>query len=148
MSQRVVFDTSTLVSAALRNGSVPYQALLEALGACDLCGSVTTLDELKRVLESAKFDPYLDRASRSDFIALIRHHVHLFAVQDADIMTVEPSCRDPKDNQFLALALAAEADAIVSSDKDLLVLNPWRGIPIVTPAEFLANARASQEARE
>jgi predicted nucleic acid-binding protein len=82
------------------------------------------------------------------FIALIHRHVHLFAVQDADVMTVEPSCRDPNDNQFLALAVAAEADVIVSSDKDLLVLNPWRGIPIVTPAEFLSNARVSREAEE
>jgi hypothetical protein len=31
---------------------------------------------------------------------------------------------------------SAEADAVVSSDEDLLVLHPWRGIAIVTPAEF------------
>ena len=46
-------------------------------------------------------------------------------------------CRDPEDNQFLALAMVAEAYALVSSDEDLLVLHPWRGIEIVTPAEFL-----------
>jgi predicted nucleic acid-binding protein len=53
---------------------------------------------------------------------------------------VDPPCRDPKDNQFLALALVAEANLLISSDEDLLVLHPWRGIPIVTPALFLAQS--------
>lgn len=147
MSRRVVLDTSTLVSAALRIGSVPYQALLEALGTCDVCASAETLTELAQVLERGKFDRYLDRASRRQFVALIRRNVHLFAVQHADLMAVEPSCRDPRDNQFLALALAAEADIVVSSDEDLLVLHPWRAIPIVTPAEFLSRFNVSPEAK-
>ena len=47
-------------------------------------------------------------------------------------------CRDAKDNRYLELALAAGADVIVSSDDDLLILEPWRGIRILRPAEFLA----------
>src|SRR6266481_4975826 len=138
MSRRVVLDTSTLVSAALRIGSVPYQALLEALGAWDVCASAETLAELELVLGREKFDRYLDKALRREFVGLIRRHVHLFAVQNSDLMAVDPPCRDSRDNQFLALALAAEADVVVSSDEDLLVLHPWRGIPVVTPAEFLS----------
>src|SRR5665213_3734756 len=130
---RVVMDTSTLVSAALRIGSVPHQALLKALGSCDVCASLETLAELEEV-----FDRYLDRESRLSFIALMRRHMHLFAVQDADTEAVVPPCRDPRDTRFLALVLAAEADVLVSSDEDLLVLHPWRGTAIVTPAEFLA----------
>jgi putative PIN family toxin of toxin-antitoxin system len=136
--RRVILDTSTLVSAALRIGSVPHQALLKALASCDVCASAETLAELEQVLDRDKFDRYLDRELRRSFVALMRRHVHLFAVQDADREAVEPPCRDPKDNQFLALALAAEADALVSSDEDLLVLHPWRGIAIVTPAKFVA----------
>jgi len=136
--RRVVLDTSTLVSAALRIGSVPHQALLKALGSCDLCASVETLAELERVLDRDKFDRYLDRESRLSFVALMRRHAHLFAVENADTEAVLPPCRDPKDTQFLALVLAAEADALVSSDEDLLVLHPWHAIPIMTPAEFLA----------
>jgi putative PIN family toxin of toxin-antitoxin system len=135
--QRVILDTSTLVSAALRMGSVPEQALLKALRTCDVCASAETLDELARVLDRKKFDRYRDRESRRSFVALIRRNVHLFAVENADRSAVDPACRDPRDNQFLALALVSEADALVSSDEDLLVLHPWRGIPIVTPAEFL-----------
>ena len=47
-----------------------------------------------------------------------------------------PHCRDTKDNKFLALALICEADAIISSDNDLLALNPWRSIPVLTPAAY------------
>jgi hypothetical protein len=47
-------------------------------------------------------------------------------------------CRDPKDNKFLELAVSGQADYILSSDKDLLVLQPFRGILIMTPADFLA----------
>jgi putative PIN family toxin of toxin-antitoxin system len=138
MSRRVVLDTSMLVSAALRVGSVPYDALFEALGAWEVCASVETLAELERVLAKPKFDRYLDEASRQEFIALMRHRIHLFSVQDADVRAVDPPCRDAMDDQFLALALVAEADVVVSSDEDLLVLHPWRGIPVVTPREFLS----------
>jgi predicted nucleic acid-binding protein len=47
------------------------------------------------------------------------------------------ACRDPKDNKFLELAVEAGAACIITGDKDLLVLNPFRNIPIFTPAEFL-----------
>jgi putative PIN family toxin of toxin-antitoxin system len=145
MSQRVVLDTSTLVSAALRIGSIPHQVLLKALATCDVCASVETLGELERVLNREKFDRYLDRASRSEFVALIRRHVHLFAVQSTGLEVLEPACRDPQDNQFLALALVAEADLLVSSDEDLLVMNPWHGIPIMTPGDFLSRLQAKSD---
>src|ERR1700738_5375574 len=47
------------------------------------------------------------------------------------------ACRDPKDDKFLELAVNGRADMIVSGDADLLALNPFRGIPIVTPAAFV-----------
>jgi putative PIN family toxin of toxin-antitoxin system len=137
-NQRVVLDTSTLVSAALYTGSVPDQALSKALESYDLCASVETLVELEQVLDRGKFDRYRDRESRRAFVALIRRRSNLFAVDLADLSAVDLPCRDSKDNIFLALALSAEADLVVSSDEDLLVLHPWRGIPIIKPAEFLA----------
>jgi len=137
-NRRVVLDTSTLVSAALFTGSLPDQALSKALEFFDLCASVETLAELEQVLGRGKFDRYRDRDSRRAFEALILRRAHLFAVDITDLSAVDPPCRDPKDNIFLALVMAAEADLLVSSDEDLLILHPWRGIPIITPAEFLA----------
>jgi uncharacterized protein len=76
--------------------------------------------------------------TRLSFVALIRQHTDLFDVQKAEERSVQPACRDPEGNKFLALALVCEADAIVSSDQDLLALNPWRSIPVLTPTGFVA----------
>ena len=136
--RRVVLDTSTLVGAALRVGSVPHQALVKALGTCEVCVSSATLDELEQVLKRDKFDRYLDAETRMAFVLLHRRHAHLFAVPHADELAVQPACRDPKDNKFLALAQVCEADAIISSDHDLLALHPWRSIAVLSPADFVA----------
>ena len=47
------------------------------------------------------------------------------------------ACRDPKDDKFLELAVNGSADVIVSGDADLLSLQVFRGIPVVTPAHFM-----------
>jgi putative PIN family toxin of toxin-antitoxin system len=47
------------------------------------------------------------------------------------------ACRDPRDDKFLEVAVTGKADIIVSGDQDLLVLNPFAGIPILPPAGFL-----------
>ena len=50
-------------------------------------------------------------------------------------------CIDPKNNKFLALALAVSAEMVISSDPHLTQMHPWRGIPILPPAAFLVSAR-------
>jgi uncharacterized protein len=136
--RRIVFDTSTLVSAALRLDSVPHRAFAHALFAAEVCASLNTLAELERVLRRPKFDRYQRLDVRLEFAAVLRRHVSLFAVTDAEVFSVNPSWRDPKDNQFLALAAACDAEVLVSSDADLLVLHPWNGVPILPPAALLA----------
>ena len=49
-------------------------------------------------------------------------------------------CRDPRDNHILELAVSGKADAMISGDQDLLALNPYSSIPIVSTAQFIANA--------
>jgi putative PIN family toxin of toxin-antitoxin system len=53
------------------------------------------------------------------------------------IKTKVSICRDPKDNDYLALALDGKADFIVSGDGDLLSLSPFQGIPVIKPADFI-----------
>lgn len=130
--KRLVLDTSTLVSAALRVESVPSQAFLKALGACEICTSDETLQELDEVLSRPKFARYLDRAERTVFVELFSTYATKFEVHDS-----VADCRDPKDDKFLALAIACTADVMVASDKDLIALHPYRGIPVMTPSDFL-----------
>ncbi|MBK9572868.1 MAG: putative toxin-antitoxin system toxin component, PIN family [Rhodoferax sp.] len=138
--RRVVFDTSTLVSAALRVGSVPHRALAHVLSAGEVCVSAATLAELEEVLTRPKFDRYQSADARRGFAAIVRRHAALFTVSEGTEFNLPSPCRDPKDNKFLALIQACEADALVSSDADLLVLHPWQNVPILTPAAFLAMA--------
>lgn len=74
------------------------------------------------------------------FVALLRTSMHFFAVTQADEDTLQPACRDVMDNKFLALVHACQAGVLVSSDHDLLVMNPWHGVPVLRPAEFLSYA--------
>ena len=49
-------------------------------------------------------------------------------------------CRDPKDDFILECAVTGSADIIVTGDKDLLSLNPYGAISILTPRQYLNNA--------
>ncbi|MBS0589207.1 MAG: putative toxin-antitoxin system toxin component, PIN family [Proteobacteria bacterium] len=134
--ERVVFDTSTLVSAALRVESTPAQAFRKALAGHEICTSPDTLRKLENVLLRAKFDRYLDRSERSAFLDLYRK-----VTTSCDVRESAKACRDPKDDKFLALAVSCAAVVLVSSDHDLLDLHPFRGVAIMTPADFLEHRR-------
>lgn len=138
--RRVVFDTSTLVSAALRVGSPPHRAMGHTLATGELCVSAATLAELDAVLLRPKFDRYMPVEMRQAFAAFVRHHAAWFEVSEGDAESVNPPCRDLKDNPFLALTQRCGADVLVSSDADLLVMHPWNGVPILTPVAFLLAA--------
>lgn len=130
--KRVVFDTSTLIGALLFPRSEHANAFRRILGEHQPVASADTLHELKEVVLRPKFDRYRTLAERADFIKLYDEMVEIVPV----IETVN-DCRDAKDNKFLSLALAAKAGAIITSDDDLLVLNPYRGIAIVEMAAFV-----------
>ncbi|MFO5470502.1 MAG: putative toxin-antitoxin system toxin component, PIN family, partial [Dolichospermum sp.] len=52
-------------------------------------------------------------------------------------------CRDPKDDKFLSLAIAGNANIIITGDEDLLVLKCYQNIPILSPKDFLAQVDKS-----
>ncbi len=129
---RVIFDTNVLISAALLRRSVSRQAFDRALHNGQVLTSIPTLAELRDVLSRARFDAYLTDAERQEFLAAFVRDTVLTAVTEK-----VTECRDPKDNKFLELALSGQATQLVSGDKDLLVLHPFRDIPILTPRDFL-----------
>jgi putative PIN family toxin of toxin-antitoxin system len=129
---RVVFDTNVLVSALLFRRSAPRKALdIVRLHGLILL-SESTRNELDEVLHRSKFDRYVTAEERVAFMRLIIAASRTVAAPEhLDV------CRDPKDNQFLEIALAGDAGCIVSGDSDLLILHPYRGISILSPADFL-----------
>jgi len=137
---RWVFDTNALVSRLLVPGSVPARAVQKGLESGYLLVSDQTLDELAEVLERPKFDKYVDVAERRKFFELLGR----VAIR-VEILRVIKVCRDSRDDKFLSVAVAGSADAIISGDGDLIDLHPFMGIPILTPAAFLAESPGFQE---
>jgi putative PIN family toxin of toxin-antitoxin system len=129
---RVVIDNNALVSRLLIPNSVPGRAVRKAVDEAQLLISEATLEELADVLARPKFDPYVSIVDRQQFIRLLGRIAELVPIT----FTVR-ACRDPKDDKFLELAINGRADLIVTGDKDLLELNPFRDIPIITLAEYL-----------
>jgi len=135
MTKLFVFDTNSLISSAILPESVNGQAFFKALKSDLILSSDKTYAELRRVLFSEKFDKYLpDPLDRISFL----QNFLAASVFIVPTITVE-ACRDPKDDKFLELAVAGKADCIITGDKDLLVLHPFRGIPIMTASDFLDN---------
>jgi uncharacterized protein len=132
---RAVIDTNVLMSGLLWRGA-PH-ALLEQVrnNALTLISSPALLMELAEVLERPKFDAILMRSntSRAHALAEVRQ---LAEVIDPPPLA-HPVCRDPDDDAVLALAMAAQADLVISGDDDLLCLGSFDGIPVLTPAQAL-----------
>jgi putative PIN family toxin of toxin-antitoxin system len=140
---RVVVDTNILVRALLKpKGSVGPVVDLLRDGRYVFLYSDATLNELIDVLGRPRM-------------------IHRYGITLADIEALcdllirrgEPiqptfaiaACRDPKDNKFLELAVAGRADVIVTADEDLEVLDPFEGIPMIQPSEFLRMLSQSME---
>ena len=131
---RVVIDTNVWISRLLLVDSVAARAVDKALEEFEVVVSEASVDELARVLSWEKFGRYVSVRDREEFIGRLLKVTTMVAVL-SDIS----DCRDPKDNRFLALALDSESNFIISGDADLLTLNPWRRIEIVSPGAFLAD---------
>jgi len=128
---RVVVDTNVLVSAALKEQSLPSTAVHLAAESGILLKSTITEQELFVTLDRPRLAPLIPPRFR-DWLSELLAAAELVTI--AERIT---GCRDPNDDKFLELAVNGHADLIVSGDADLLALNPFRGIPIVTPAIFV-----------
>ena len=128
---RVVLDTNVLVSAALKRNSMPGMTVNMVERRGGLLKSHVTEQQLFEVLARPYFNALIDSAARAWLKELLTA---------AELITITEriaACRDPTDDKFLELAVNGHADLIVSGDGDRLALNPFRQIPIVTPAAFV-----------
>lgn len=129
---RLVFDTNIIISALLFEGSKPSKAFNIGIEQEVILFSSSTLTELEEVLWRNKFDQYISHEDRKQFLSSFI--LHATPVEPDQTIT---ECRDSKDNKFLELAVCGKADFIISGDEDLLILNPFRNIRILTPSRFI-----------
>lgn len=133
---RAVIDTNILVRAVIKpTGSVG--PVLQRLRRREytLLVSRPTLDELAEVLNRPRLRMKYQLADR-----ILRATIRLIVLRGE---LIRPDrritlCRDPRDDKSLELAASGSAQVIVSGDADLLTLDAFERIPIVSPARFLA----------
>ena len=130
---RAVLDTNAVVSAALFSLSRPRQAVAYVTARGTILISFAVLDELEAVMRRPRFDRYASAEERINFLDDL-----IERAEPVEITHRITACRDPKDDKFLELAVSGNASHIISGDRDLLALHPFRGISILTPAAFLA----------
>ncbi len=130
---RAVIDTNVLLSGLLWRGA-PHELLNHVRsGELTLISSSALLFELADVLNRAKFVAILNRTNTSRGRTLEEIH-RLTEVIEPPLLP-QPVCRDTDADAVLAVAIAGQADFIISGDDDLLSLKFYQNIPIITPAE-------------
>ena len=129
---RLILDTNVIFSGVLFKGEAIRSLLIYVLNEYQLVFSQTTWDELASVFQRDAFKKMMPLGARLRVLAELASKVEV--VESTSIVT---DCRDPKDNKFLSLAIDANAIAIVTGDKDLKVLHPYKGIAIQSPADFM-----------
>ena len=132
MNRNFVFDTNVIISAFLNQNSKEFEAFKYAKENGEIAISNEVFEEYRDVLFRKKFDKYLPGNKKANILNIL--------YQECKFITPPQSitaCRDPKDNKFLELAVAANATCIITGDADLLVLHPFRNISILNSFSFL-----------
>ncbi|MEG3904715.1 putative toxin-antitoxin system toxin component, PIN family [Microcoleus sp. B4-C5] len=132
---KLVLDTNIFISGWLWGGMPDRILKLAEVYLITVCASEELLDELQSTLSKEKFRSKLQnlRLNLNDLMSGTRELVEVYPISTIEV----PELRDANDNMILGTAIAAGADAIVTGDLDLLVLQEYEGIPIVTAKEFL-----------
>ena len=128
---RLVVDSNVWVSYMLTRSFPGLVNIIRSGRAVPLL-SEDSLAELTDVLGRPKFRSAVPPELLVAFVAFLR-----LAGTMVQPRSKVKLCRDPKDDYLLALALDGFADLVVTGDRDLLSMDPFRGIRIISPSEFL-----------
>lgn len=134
---RVVIDTNVLVSGLFGIKNSPSSQILKVYRRQKIifATSPLILEEVNEVINRERIVKLTKMSfeQRSEFIDKL--------IERSDVtegkQLIEQAGRDIKDDKFLACALEAKADYLITGDEDLLILKEYGGIKIVTPREFL-----------
>jgi putative PIN family toxin of toxin-antitoxin system len=133
---KLVVDINVLVSGSLWKGNP--SRLVDALldGSATLCASALVMAEFEEVIQREKFRKRFEQRGQSAREIISRFRAIALIVEVAAI-PMPSALRDPDDLHVLACAKGACADAIVTGDNDLLSMETFEGIPILTVRQAL-----------
>ncbi len=126
---RIVIDTNIWISFLIGKTLSGLEKFL--LKKVKVITSDEQIDEITSVLKRPKFKKYFTDDDIVEFLTIL-----LKVSETVIIEHVIHDCRDKKDNFILETALKGKADIIITGDKDLLDLNPYKGIKIISYREF------------
>ena len=129
---RVVLDTNVLISVLLFKGELSKIVELWQEGKIVPIISRETFDELRTVLEYPKFS-----LTAAEIKSLIEHEVLPFFEVVNVSKHVQGACRDPGDDKFISCAISANAEFIVTGDKDLSDLKKYQLVRIIQASNFI-----------
>jgi hypothetical protein len=133
---KFVVDINVLVSGLLWKGNP--SRLVDALldGSATLCASAAILAEFEEVIQREKFQKRLKHTGRSVPEIISRFRAVALIVESPDI-PVPSTLRDTDDIHVLACAAGACADGIVTGDNDLLSMQTFERMPILSVRQAL-----------
>jgi uncharacterized protein len=133
---KLVVDINVLVSGSLWKGNP--SRLVDALldGSATLCVSAPVMAEFEEVIQREKFQRRLELRSQSAKEIISRFRAAALIV-DGPAIPVPSASRDPDDIHVFACAAGTCADAIITGDNDLLSMEAFDGIPIMTVRQAL-----------
>lgn len=136
MKLRCIVDTNVFVSTLIRSQRKTRHVLDWILDNGTLLYSFPVISEFTKVIQRPKFRTI----SQISIQQLVRDIT--INGEKIDIKETLKVCRDPKDDMFLELAVNGNADYLITGDNDLLSLNPFREIMILTPNDFLEKVKS------
>ena len=123
-----VLDSNILVSGLL----FPYPMIKQIVHYASrmeyIAFSDATFEELETVFKREKFDKYTPLSERRKMLRKLEEESQFFYPAD-----ITPTCSDPDDDKFLALASACNAEYLITGDRALLSLAKFRETEIIKP---------------
>ena len=132
---RAVFDTNVFLRALVNPHSRCGRLLDEFVADYELVFSPDIVREVLEVLHRPRLRARFPQITQLDVARIIALFERAVVVEPRD---VPPISRAPDDDKFLTCAKVAGAGYLVTEDKDLLVLEDYKGTRICQPAEFIA----------
>lgn len=126
---KVVIDTNIWISFMIGKALKGFEKYINKK--IKIITSEEQIKEIISVLFREKFRKYFSTDDIKELLFLILKVSDLFEIKHNIF-----DCRDKKDNFILEMAVNGDADIIVTGDKDLLVLHPYRNISILNYKEF------------
>ena len=130
--ERIVLDTNVVISAVISPQGKPFKTLMHCVQHRLLVTSEALISEVATRLDRPRIAKRTDPSERQTILDALRNSSRF-----VEPVVLPPTCRDRDDDVVLGTALAGNADCIVTGDDDLLVLDPFQGIRILAPADFL-----------